>query len=71
MLLPLVVLRRDGYVTLSPVPAQAWKWLPVWVPTGGGSSCYRQANACNSTHERESEETGSLTRVCSGSTGEE
>lgn len=37
MLLPLVVLRREGYVTLSPVLAQAWKWFPVWVPTGGAA----------------------------------
>lgn len=36
-----------------------------------GSSCYRQANACNSTDERERKEKGSLTRVCSCSTDEE
>lgn len=37
VLLPLVVLGREGYVSLPPVPAQAWKWLPVWVPAGGAA----------------------------------
>lgn len=34
MLLPLVVLRREGHRLTPPVPAQAWKWLLGWVPTG-------------------------------------
>lgn len=37
VLLPLVVLRREGHVSLPPAPAQARKRVPVWVPTGGAA----------------------------------
>ena len=35
VLLPLVVLRREGYISLPPAPAQAWKRLPARVLQAG------------------------------------
>lgn len=38
MLPPLVVLKREGHTSLAPVPAQAWRWLPVRVLTRGAAA---------------------------------
>lgn len=66
MLLLLVVLRREGHRFIPPIPAQAWKWLLGWVPTGvvSGGRHMREHTA--------REEKGSLSRECGCSTdGEE
>lgn len=66
VLLPLVVLRREGHGSIPPVPAQAWKWLQGWVPTGvvSGGRHMREHTA--------REEKGSLSREWGCSTaGEE
>lgn len=63
VLLPLVVLKREGYASHPPVPTRAWKWLPVRALTGTG----RQTHATVPTGRKA---LGSLTRVCSCSSDE-
>lgn len=59
VLLPLVVLRREGQIHPSPVPAQAWKWLRGWVPTGGAGIV---SGGRHMREHMEREEKGSLSR---------